>query len=371
MSIYDELGVRTLINAAGTVTRYGGSLMAPEVLDSMRGASQQFCHLDEVQKKVGERIASMLKVEAAYVTSSAACGLVLTTAACMAGTDSAKVTQLPDTTGMKHEIIIQKIHRIAYDQAIRVAGGTLIEIDDQGTPPTEDMRRAINENTAAIFFMATVKDHPASVPLAEVVAMARAASVPVIVDAASECPPVSTLTRFWEAGADLIIFSGGKSIMGPQSTGLVIGRKDLIAGCAANGVPFATVGRPMKVSREEMIGFMKALELYLARDHEADTARWTAQLDYIEGALQGIPNITLGRFTKSETYTIPLLYIRPTDDANFTRAMIADGLEAGDPPIVVGQHFTEDSITINPHNLQPGQEQTVADRCEAVLAQIG
>ena len=237
MNIYEELGVRTLINAAGTVTRYGGSLMAPEVLDSMRGASQQFCHLDEVQKKVGERIAAMLEVEAAYVTSSAACGLVLTTAACMAGTDPAKIEQLPDTTGMKHEVIIQKIHRIAYDQAIRVAGGTLIEIDDQGTPPTEEMRRAINENTAAIFFMATVMNHPASVPLDEVVAMAKAASVPVVVDAASECPPVSTLTRFWEAGADLIIFSGGKSIMGPQSTGLVIGRKDLIAGCACQRCP--------------------------------------------------------------------------------------------------------------------------------------
>ena len=111
-----------------------------------------------------------------------------------------------------------------------MAGATLIEIDDQGTPPTEEMRRAINENTAAIFFMATVMDHPASVPLNEVVAMAKAASVPVIVDAASECPPVSTLTHFWQAGADLIIFSGGKSIMGPQSTGLVIGSKDLIAG---------------------------------------------------------------------------------------------------------------------------------------------
>ena len=166
----------------------------------------------------------MLEVEAAYVTSSAACGLVLTTAACMAGTDPAKIEQLPDTAGIKHEVIIQKIHRIAYDQAIRLAGATLIEIDDQGTPPTEEMRRAINENTAAIFYMATVMNHPASVSLDEVVAMAMAASVPVIVDAASECPPVSTLTRFWQAGADLIIFSGGKSIMGPQSTGLVIGR---------------------------------------------------------------------------------------------------------------------------------------------------
>ncbi len=371
MSIYEELGVCTLINAAGTVTRYGGSLMAPEVLDSMRHASQQFCFLDELHEKVGQKIAAMLEVEAAYVTSSAACGLVLTTAACMAGSDPDKIRQLPDTTGMKHEVIIQKLHRIAYDQAIRLAGATLIEIDDQGTPPTEAMRHAINENTAAIFYMANVMDHPASVPLDHVVTMAGAASVPVVMDAASECPPVSTLTRFWRAGVDLVIFSGGKSIMGPQSTGLIIGRKDLVAACAANGVPFATVGRPMKVSREEIIGFLKALELYLARDHEADSTRWTAQLDYIEAVLQGIPHIAVGRFTKAETYTVPLLYIRPTADAGFTREMIADALQESEPRIVVGQHLTPDSIAINPHMLQPGQERIVAERCKAVLTQIG
>ena len=371
MNIYEELGVRTLINAAGTVTRYGGSLMAPEVLDSMRYASQQFCFLDELHEKVGQKIAAMLEVEAAYVTSSAACGLVLTTAACMAGSDPAKIQQLPDTTGMKHEVIIQKVHRIAYDQAIRLAGAMLVEIDDEGTPPTEAMSHAINENTAAIFYMATAMDHPASVPLDTVVAMAKAASVPVIIDSASECPPVSTLTRFWLAGVDLVIFSGGKSIMGPQSTGLIIGRKDLIAACAANGVPFATVGRPMKVSREEIIGFLKALELYLARDHEADSARWTAQLDSIEETLKGVPHVAVGRFTKGETYTVPLLYIRPEADAGLTREMIAEALEAGEPRIIVGQHFTEDSITINPHMLQPGQERIVAERCKEVLTQMG
>ncbi len=371
MSIYEELGVRTLINAAGTVTRYGGSLMAPEVLESMRQASQEFCFLDELHERVGQKISAMLEVEAAYVTAGAACGLVLTTAACMAGNDPVKIEQLPDTTGMKHEVIIQKAHRIAYDQAIRLAGATLIEIDDQGTPPTEAMYHAINENTAAIFYMANVMDHPTSVPLDQVVAMAGAASVPVIVDTASECPPVSTLTRFWRAGVDLVIFSGGKSIMGPQSTGMIIGRKDLIAACAANGNPFATVGRPMKVSREEIIGFLKALELYLARDHEADSVRWAAQRDYIEEALKGVPHVEVGRFTKGETYRVPMLYIRPEADAGLTLEMIAEALQEGEPSIVVGQHFTQDSIVINPHTLRPGQERIVAERCKEVLTQIG
>lgn len=369
MDIYKELGIRTVINAAGTMTRYGGSLMAPEVLDVMCKASQQFCLLDELHEKVGQKIATLLEVEAAYVTSGAACGLVLTAAACMTGTNPVKIEQLPDTTGMKHEVIIQTVHRIAYDQAIRVAGATLIEISDQGTPPTEAMRNAINANTAAIFYLAHALDHKASVPFAQVVAMAHAASVPVIVDAASECPPVSTLTRFVREGADLVIFSGGKSIMGPQSTGLIIGRQDLIAACAANGNPFASVGRPMKVSREEVIAFLKALELYLAWDHDADRERWEAQVRYIEKVLKDIPHFAIGRLAKGETYAVPLLNIRPEAGAATTREKIAEALQEGEPRIAVAQHITPDSIVINPHMLQPGQERIVAQRCKEVLTQ--
>lgn len=371
MGIYEELGVRPIINAAGTVTRYGGSLMAPELFDTMREASQRFCLLDELHEKVGQRIASMLSVEAAYVTASAASGMVLTAAACMAGTDPARIKQLPDTTGMKREVIIQKNHRIAYDQAIRVAGATLIEIGDGETPPTAALRGAINEHTAALFYLASAMRHKASVPLDQAIAIAHAASVPVIVDSASECPPMSTLTRFFKAGADLIIFSGGKSIMGPQSTGLVIGRKDLIAACAANGNPFATVGRPMKVSREEVITFLKALELYLARDHGADLARWETQVQYIEKALTGIPHVKLERLTKGETYIVPLLSIRTEPGAGLDREAIAEELKEGEPRILVAQHFTQDSIVINPHVLQPGEERAVAERCKAVLTRRG
>jgi len=369
MDIYDELGVRPLINAAGTLTRCGGSLMAPEVLDSMRQASRQFCLLDELHEKVGRKIAARLEVDAAYVTSGAACGLMLTTAACMAGADPARIEQLPDTTGMKHEVIIQKVHRIAYDQAMRAAGATLIEISDQGTPPAGAMRNAINQHTAAIFYMASAMGDRASVPFEQVVDMGREAAVPVIVDAASECPPLSTLTRFSRAGADLVIFSGGKSLMGPQSTGLIIGRPDLVEACAANGNPFAAIGRPMKVSREEVVAFLKALELYLERDHDADSARWEAQLRCIEAALENIPHFEIGRFTKRQTYTVPLLYIRPQAGTGRTRESIAEELQEGEPRIVVSQHFTQDSIVINPHMLEPGQEQIVAERCREVLTQ--
>lgn len=371
MSIYTELGVRPIINAAGAVTRYGGSLMAPAILDTLRAASQEFCLLDELHEKVGQRIAALLDVEAAYVTSSAAAGMVLTAAACMTGSDPEKIKQLPDPAGLRHQVIIQTTHRIAYDQAIRLAGATLVEIADDGTPPVAAMQAAINANTAAIFYLARVMDQPASVPFDQVVAMAHAAGVPVIVDAASECPPLSTLTRFSRAGADLVIFSGGKSIMGPQSTGLIIGRKDLIAACAANGTPFAAVGRPMKVSREEIIALLKALELYLARDHDADQRCWESQLRHIETALADVPHISLSRLSQAQTYTVPMLSIRPEAALGLTREEIATALLAGEPRIVVAQHQTADSVVINPHMLQPGQEAVVAQRCRAVLTGRG
>jgi seryl-tRNA(Sec) selenium transferase len=295
----------------------------------------------------------------------------LTTAACMAGTDPDKIAQLPDTTGMKNEIVIQTLHRIPYDQALRLAGATLIEIGDRGTPPTEAMRDAINEKTAAIFYLANAMNHAASVPFEQVVEMAHAASTPVIVDAASECPPISTLTRFSRVGADLVIFSGGKSIMGPQSTGLIVGRKDLIAACAANGNPFATVGRPAKVSREEVIAFLKALELYLERNHDADMARWERQVRHIEKTLSGIRHFAVERFTKGETYTVPLLRIRPEEGTGITSEELAEALQDGEPRIVVDHRSGEGCIVVNPHMLQPGQERIVAERCKEVLTRDG
>ena len=371
MGIYEALGVRTLVNAAGTVTNYGGSVMAPEVFAVMQEANRRFCRLEELQRQVGERIAAMLDVEAAYVTSSAAAGLLVTTAACMAGADPERIAQLPDPAGMKSQVVVQRSHRLAYDQAMRLAGAAFVEVEDDGAPPVQALRAVVGAGTAAILCMAHRLSDPSSVSLDDLVSIARAAGVPLIVDAASESPPPSTLTRFWKAGADLTIFSGGKSIMGPQSTGLVIGRKDLIAACAANGNPFAAVGRPAKVSREEIIGLLKALELYLARDHDADRARWEAQIDHVERALAraGRP-IALERMVKGDTYTVPMLALRTLPDAGFTTGQLCEELLAGDPRVVLAQHFIGDGVVVNPHMLQPGQERIVAERCLQVLEQL-
>ena len=372
MGIYEELGVRPLINAAGTVTNYGGSVMDPEIFEVMSAANREFCRLEDLHPAVGRRIAGLLDVEAAYVTSSAAAGLLVTAAACIAGTDPERITQLPDTTGMKSEVVVQQIHRLAYDQALRLAGATFVEVPDGGAPPTDALRSAVGPDTAAILCMAHRLGDPASVPLADLVSIAQGAGVPLIVDAASECPPLSTLTRFWKAGADLTIFSGGKSIMGPQSTGLVVGRQDLIDACMANGNPFATVGRPAKVSREEIIGFLKALELYLARDHDADRARWTAQVGHVEQALAGAGHpIALERMEKGDTYTVPMLAVRTLPDAGFTTGQLSQALMDGDPRVVVAQHFIGDGVVVNPHMLKPGQERIVAERCLQVLAELG
>ena len=371
MGIYEDLGVRPVINALGTNTRYGGSLMSPEVLETMREASQQFCLLDELHEKAGEKIADMLDVEAAYVTSCAASGLVITTAACMTGIDPDKIRQLPDTRGLRNEVIIQRRHRIAYDQAIRLTGAKLIEIDDNEKAPVAAMKAAINDQTVAIFYLGKEINHTHSVPFDQVIEMAHTASVSVIVDAASECPPLSTLTRYTKAGADLVIFSGGKSLSGPQSTGLLLGRKNLIQACAANGTPFATVGRPMKVSREEIIAFIKALALYLARDHEADIVRWRGKIRYVRDALAKVPHINMEERVDSDTYIVPKLIIHLHPEGGLTGEKVIKALLDGEPRIVVGGDDLTDGFTINPHNLQSGQEQIVAARCKAVLTAQG
>ncbi len=369
MGIYEDIGVRPVINAIGTATRYGGALLDPEIMETMRVASREFCLLDELHEKAGEKVARMLGVEAAYVTASAACGLVITTAACMTGTDPERIRQLPVTTGMRDEVVVQKTHRIDYDQAIRLTGAKLIELDDSDGPPVEAMRTAIGDGTraAAVFYLGKNFREDNAVPLEQAVAMAHAVDVPVIVDAASECPPVSTLTRFTEAGADLVIFSGGKSLQGPQSTGLIIGRRDLIGACAVNGTPFATVGRPMKVSREEIFAFIKALEIYLNRDHAADAAAWEEKVRYIETELGGIPHVTLSRLDPEETYAVPQLKVAIDPEAGLTGDDAVKALLDGDPRIIV-QERDEEGFSINPHNLQDGQERIVAQRCREVLS---
>ena len=268
-TFYERLGVTRTINAASWITRLGGSIMPPPVVEAMEDASRWFVDMDELNKKAGEVIARFTGAEAGLVTAGSAAGMLLEAAACMAGTDPAKLNRLPDTTGMKSEIVIHRAHRMNYDHSFRVAGATLVEIGNSVSTDEWELEDAIGENTAAVAYVFALP-HRGELPLAKVAEIAHARGVPVIVDAAAMLPPVENLTRFINEGADMVSFSGGKGVLGPQSTGILCGRADLVEAAYLNGQPNSQgVGRAAKVCKEEIAGLVTALELFVDTDHQA------------------------------------------------------------------------------------------------------
>lgn len=368
MGIYERLGVGTLINARGTATALGGTLMPPEVLRAMYEASQAFVDLSELLQKAGERIAELIGVEAACVSSGAAGGMTLAAAACILDGNRDRINDLPDTTGLKGEIIIPKRHRFGYDQSFRQAGAKLIEVGTQeGTRP-EDVEAAVNENTAAIAYIIAFAD-AGKIPLEDVIQVAKSANVPVIVDAASELPPATNLSKFWRMGADISVFSGGKGLMGPQCTGLVLGRKDLIEMCAASANPHAGIGRGMKVGKEEIAGLVAAVELYVNKDHAADLRRWERLVDNIVDELKDMPHITAKHLpaSKSSRQMPNALIVFDEVSLGLTKADIVNLLQTGEPSIRVGG--TGNGILINPHTLQDGEEKIIAKKIKEIVQQ--
>lgn len=372
MGIYEQLGVKRLINAYGTVTRIGGSLMLPEVLEAMAEAAQAFIALDELLEKVGERIAEITGSEAAFITSGAAGGMTIATAACIAGMDRAKIERLPNTEGMKNQVIVLKCHRVYYDQAIRQAGADFVEVGFVKRSFPWQMEAAINEKTAAIFYLAESERVSGSLPLKEVLEIAKAAAVPVIVNAAAELPPVSNLHKFVDMGADLVIFSGGKDIRGPQASGLILGRKDLIKACALNSNPNHSIGRPMKASKEAIAGLVKALELYVEQDFDQEMEKWEHQVQYFVLHLSELPYINVRRGFPTgpgiQPTCIPRAYVDLDEERlGMPKHEVINQLRAGEPAIVVGESPT--GIVLNPHMLEKGEEEAVANRLREVLVQ--
>ncbi len=369
MDLYAHLGVRPVINAYATLTRLGGSLMPPEVLSAMAEAARCFVDLDELQARVGERIAALTHNEAAYVTSGAAAGLVLATAACITGTDPAAVRQLPDLSGLKDEVIVHKSHRNGYDHAIRQVGVRLVEIGFADRTERWELERAITPRTAAIVYFQAAFTGRGDLPLEEVIDVAKAHGVPVIVDAAAQLPPPENLWRFTQMGADLAVFSGGKDLRGPQSTGLILGRRDLIRACALNANPNFGIGRPMKVGKEEMVGVLAALERYLRLDHQARAARCEQIVANWVAALNEIPGVSAERSFPNEAGQ-PLPRARvvfQSDVLGMTRDEIVDALLAGDPAVVVAP-VGADGIHLNPMTLEEGEEEIVLARLLEVLS---
>jgi L-seryl-tRNA(Ser) seleniumtransferase len=368
MSIYDELGVRTLINASANITRIGGSIMPPEVIEAMREASKHFVNLDELQRAVGNKLAELTHNESAYVSNGAAAGVALATAAVVAGSDPKAIQQLPDTTGLKNEVIIHKSHRNGYDHAVRMVGVTVVEIGTATETQPKELENAINDKTAAIFWFQAAMTGHGDLPLQTVIEIANHARVPVLVDAADQVPPVENLWKFTQMGAALAIFSGGKDLCGPQASGLVVGRKDLIESIRVNGNPNASIGRPMKVGKEEMVGLLTAVKLYLKRDHEARVlqdeeivAGWCSELNRINGvqAERSIPNVAGQPMPRAKV-------VIDAAKAGMSRDEVILALRNGTPGIEVLPSGT-DAIYVNPMTLADGEDQIVLDRLLAIL----
>ena len=274
MDIYERIGAKKVINAYGTVTIIGGSLMHTEVLAAMKEASESFVDLVDFHHKSGAHIAKLAGCEACCITNGAAGGIVTAISACMAGTDPAKIRQLPVTIGMKNEAVVLKAHRTLYDQAMLLSGVRVKEVGKTSAVLPEEVAWAIDDNTACVFYTSECETMRGSLPIETIVEIAHGKNVPVVVDAASEIPPKDIFKDYLAKGADLVILSGGKEIRGPQSAGLIFGTKTMIEACHANCCPQYSTGRPLKLDKETIAGMVRAFELFWERDYDAITLQW-------------------------------------------------------------------------------------------------
>ncbi|HYM13197.1 MAG TPA: hypothetical protein VEU62_20825 [Bryobacterales bacterium] len=362
--IYRQLGVRPLINAAGTYTTLTGSLITERSRRAMEEASRCFVPLIDLQKAAGARIASLLNVEAAMVTSGATGAIMLATAACVTGGDPQKIRRIPDTTGMKNEVIIPRQHRNGFDHGARNVGVKLVEVDT-----VNDLKAAVNSKTAMLYFT-NIFEYRGQIKRKEFLEVGKQHGIPVFNDAAAELPPADNLSSIVHEGFDLVGFSGGKGLRGPQSAGLLLGRKDLIEAAHLNNNPHDdTVARAAKVGKEEIMGLLAAVDEYAHRDHEADQRLWRSFMENIAKDLRGIPTVT------AEVYTPgpgghPIPYLRVQWDQDRLRLRYADctqQLRDGEPSIEV--NGGADGLSLASYNLFPGEERIVGYRLRGILRQ--
>lgn len=372
MGIYESLGLRRIINAQGRYTVLGGSLLSEGVTRAMTEASRSYVDIFELQRRVGKQLAALTKNEAAYVCNGATAGLFVTTLACMTGTDARAIERLPSLDGLKNEVIIHRMHRIPLDPAITLTGAKLIEIGNVIRTAPGELEAAINERTAAVMYMPGEFFSINVLTLADTIRIAHAHGVPVIVDAAGELPPVENLWRFTrDMGADLAIFCGGKDLSGPQSSGLIVGRSDLVEACFLNGSPQTRLARPMKVGKEEMIGLLTAVEEYLQTDHQARRKRFEEIVQYWRDALGELRGVCFkpASFNGMEERVPRLRMEIDADLTGFTAAELRQRLMAGNPPVAVEQPLNTSSIFLSPETLGDAEAQILVERLREVFAQ--
>lgn len=369
--VYKKLGVSPVINAQSWVTALGGSLMRPEVLQAMDDAAQVFVNMTDLNRAAGEVVARACGADKGLVTSGCAAAQVLMVAACMTGQNEDNVEQLPDTTGMKNEVILFKGQRNRYDKSFVTPGATLVEFGSETDASVEELEAAINEKTACIAFV-VAPFLPTGIGLEETIRVARERNVPVIVDAAAEVPPRANLSKFIKMGADMVGFSGGKGIGGPQATGLLAGNSDLMEAAFMNSLNLyasvAGIGRPMKVSKENIIGLVTAIELFTDSDEASEWAGWQSKAEFVLESLSGIPGlrVELEDDPSERQGPQPVLYFEDDYDGPSIDE-IKKQLEAGDPAIYVGGGGSRQEINIVMVNVQDGEEKIIAERLNEIL----
>ena len=366
--IYRTLGVSPAIVASGSTTAYGGSKLRPEVLDSMEKASRTMVNMDDLNVAAGKAIAELTGAEGGLVTSGSAGGLVLQAAAVMAGSDPASMAKLPKSDGLKNEIVMHMSHRFPYDQCYTATGATIVNIGDGRRCHPWELEAAINENTAAVAYLFSGFVSRRALPLEQVVEMAHAHDVPVIVDAASYLPPRANLRRFIDAGADMVQFSGGKAVRGPQGTGILAGRADLIEAAYANASPHQFIGRGMKVAKEEIIGLVEALQTFADEDEDAENRRFSEMCQQVVDALIETPGLEVSVEHDEWDYLTPVAVMRFTRDwRGPSRDEVNDMMAAGDPPIYLHNIHNPDELAVDPFNLDDQELETVIRRLREVM----
>jgi uncharacterized pyridoxal phosphate-dependent enzyme len=362
---YDELGVPTVINCEGTMTVLGGSVLRPELEAVMAMAGRHFVSIPDLEVAAGKRIAEMLKLPDGYtalVTSGAAAAIQSGLAGILTGDNETLIRQLPDLTGMKSEVIIQKSHRNPFDHQLRSTGVKLVEIETR-----EQLRRAVNDRTAMMHFT-NFANAAGEIKVDEWVKLAKQYNVLCMNDAAADTPPVSHLWDYTNMGYDLVAFSGGKAMRGPQCAGLLIGRKDLVAYALLNNSPHEdTLGRSQKVGKEEIVGMIKAVEIYLNEDHDALAKEWQDRLVGISKELAKIPGVSTSFFTPDIANHVPHMQIMWDNKISITPQQVSKLLRNSKPAIVIGGGEGRPGLAMCSFMLQPGEDKIVAEQLSRVL----
>jgi D-glucosaminate-6-phosphate ammonia-lyase len=397
-NIFEDLGVRSIINAYAPMTRFGGGIMAREVADAMRAATQSCVDIADLQMRACKIIAEATGAEAGCVTSGAAAGLLLGTAACVAGLDPAKMSRLPDTTGMKNEVIAMRSQRNSYDHAVRATGVTMVEVGfcdrftGVGVRDTEvwEIKAAITERTAAIYYLARSHVRP---QLPEIAAVAHEAGVPVLVDAAAELPPAENLRRFVSEGADLVGFSGGKSIGGPQGSGILCGRRDLISSALLqqldfdyeyenwsppvdlidkrnlSGVPRHGIGRSCKVGKEQIVGMLTALKLFVKEGNSGRHDRLMLVAQRLIAEVADVASLAARIIPDPEQTGMPVVEVKlDENNARLKAIELARRLRIGSPSIEVNPWRPDEGLLIlSPACLGEDDPRAIGKRLKEIL----